>query len=173
MRTEETLELRRTLGVLRRWAWLIAACTLLALVIALVVTALMPDTYEATTTLLVAAEQTGMSEYSTLMAGQMLALTYDQMLKSQSTLETVISRLGLDKTPEALAASIKTETVQNTQLIRVTARDTSPQRAALIANTVAEIFIEYAKALPEGRYREYMSNMEAKIEAQRKEIDET
>ena len=82
MRKDETLELRWFFAVIRRWAWLIVGCTLLALVIALVVTSRMPPAYEATTTLLVApAEQTSTSEYNTLMAGERLALTYGQMLK--------------------------------------------------------------------------------------------
>ena len=174
MRKDETLELGWFFAVIRRWAWLIGGCTLLALVIALVVTSRMPPAYEATTTLLVApAEQTSTSEYNTLMAGERLALTYGQMLKGRSILQTVIARLGLDETPEALSKRIRTEPVKDTQLIRVTARDTSPARAALVANTIADIFIDYANGLQEERYRDDISSKEAKIEVQRKAMEET
>jgi capsular exopolysaccharide synthesis family protein len=173
MRKDETLELGWFFEVIRRWAWLIVGCTLLALVVALVVTSRMPPAYEATTTLLVApAEQTSTTEYSTLMAGERLALTYGQMLKGRSTLQTVISRLGLDETPEALSKRIRTEPVKDTQLIRVTARDTSPARAALVANTIAEIFIDYANALQEERFRDDILSKEAKIGVQRKAMEE-
>ena len=168
------MELRWFFAVIRRWAWLIVGCTLLALVIAFGVTARMPPTYGATTTLLVMpAEQMSTSEYNTLMAGQLLALTYGQMLEEQSILQTAISRLGLEETPETLAKKIKTEPVNDTQLVRVTARDSSPARAALVANTIADIFIDYTKALEEDRYRDDILGKETKIEAQRKLVEET
>jgi len=76
MGKEDTLELRWFLAVLRRRAWLIVGCTLLATVIAFAVTSRMPPTYEATTTLLVIpAEQMRTTEYNTLMAGELLAVT--------------------------------------------------------------------------------------------------
>jgi len=76
MAHEETLELRWFFAVIRRWAWLIAGCTLLALAVAFFVTSRMPPTYEATATLLVApADQDNTSEYTSLMAGERLALT--------------------------------------------------------------------------------------------------
>ena len=168
------MELRWFFAVIRRWAWLIVGCTLLALVIAFVVTARMPPTFEATTTLLVVpAEQMNTSEYNTLMAGKLLALTYGQMLKEQSTLQTAISRLGLEETPDTLAKKIKAEPVNDTQLVRVTARDSSPARAALVANTMADIFIDYTNALQEDRHRDDILDKETKIEAQRKLVEET
>jgi non-specific protein-tyrosine kinase len=174
MQKEDTVELRWFFAVIRRWAWLIGGCTLLALVIALVVTSRIAPAYKATTTLLViSGEQGSTNEYNTLRAGERMALTYVQMLKERSTLQTAISRLGLAESPEALAKRITAEPVTNTQLVRVTARDSSPARAALIANTIAEIFTNYAKALQEDRYRGYISSNEEKIEAQRKAIEET
>jgi tyrosine-protein kinase len=174
MKKEETVELRWLFSVIRRWAWLIGGCTLMALVIALVVTSRVRPAYEATTTLLVIpAEQGSTSEYNTLKAGEALALTYVQMLKEQSTLQTAISRLGLEETPEALGKRVKAQPVTGTQLVRVTARDSSPVRAALIANTIADIFTDYAKALQEDRYRGPISSSEAKIEALRKAMEET
>ena len=99
MPKEETLELRQIFAVIRRWGWLIVGCTLLALILALIVTSRMPPAYEATTTLLVApVEQTSTSEINTLMAGERLALTYVQMLKGRPNLETTISLLGLEET---------------------------------------------------------------------------
>ena len=81
-------------------AWLIVGCTLLALVVAFVVTSRMPPVYEATTTLLVApAEHTSTSDYNTLMAGERLALTYGQMLKGRSTLQAAIRGWDWTKRP--------------------------------------------------------------------------
>jgi non-specific protein-tyrosine kinase len=110
---------------------------------------------------------------NTLMAGERLALTYVQLLKGRSTLESAISRMGLTLTPEGLAKRIEAAPVKDTQLVRVTATDTSPARAALIANTVAEVFTDYAKTLEQDRYQSELLAKQAKIEAQGKTIEET
>ena len=174
MRKDETLELRRFLAIIRRWAWLIVGCAVLAMIIAFGITTRMPPTYEATTTLLVApAEQLVTSDYNTLMAGERLALTYGQMLEERSTLQAVIARLEMVETPETLAKRIRIEPVKDTQLVRVKTRDPSPTRAALIANTIADVFTAYARTLQEDRYRNYILDKEAKVEAQRKLVEET
>jgi len=173
MREADTIELRWFLAVIRRRAGPIIGCTLLALVVAFGVTSQMLPVYEATTTLLVvAAEDVRANDYNTLMAGERLALTYGQMLKGRSTLQAAISRLGLEDTPEALAKRIKIEPVRDTQLVRVRAQDSSQARVALLADTIAEAFVEYAKALQDDRYRSFISSKEAKIEAQRKLMEE-
>lgn len=174
MQNEGTLELRWLLAVIRRWAWLIIGFILVAVVIAFVITARLPPVYEATTTLLVASNaQMNPSDYNTVMASERLALTYSEMLKEPSTLETTIARLELDETPETLAKKIDTEVVQNTQLVRVTASAASPAQAVLIADTVADVFIAHTQTLQEARYQEYLASKEAKIESQRSELGQT
>jgi polysaccharide biosynthesis transport protein len=168
MREADTIELRWFLAVIRRRAALIVGCTLLALVVAIGVTSRMPPVYEATVTLLVvAAEDMKANDYNALIAGERLALTYGQMLKEQSTLQTAISWLGLRDTPETLAKRIKIEPVRDTQLVRVRAQDSSQARVALLANTIAEAFVAYARTLQDDRYRSFISSREARIEAQR------
>lgn len=174
MQNEGTLELRWLLAVIRRWAWLIIGLILVAVVIAFVITARLPPVYEATTTLLVASSaQMNPSDYNTVMASERLALTYSEMLKEPSTLETTIARLELDETPETLAKRIDTEVVQNTQLVRVTASAASPTQAVLIADTVADVFIAHTQTLQEARYQDYLASKEAKIESQRSELGQT
>ncbi len=174
MQTEETVELRWILSVIRRWWWLIAGCAVIALVTGLFTTSRMAAVYKATTTLLVApAKQATTSEYNTLMAGERLALTYGQLLKGRSTLETTISRLGLNDTPETLERRVETTPVKDTQLIRVAAVDTSPKRAAAIADTIADVFTEYAGTLQEDRYRSDLGDKQAKAEALSEAIEDT
>lgn len=172
MQTDETVELRWIFKVARRWAWLVIVCGLLALAVALFVTARIPPVYEATTTLIMApAEQTITSDLNSLMAGEKLALTYVEMLKGLSILQTAISRLGLKEDPADLAKRVRIESVADTQLVRVTARGSSPAAAALLANTIADVSVEYAKTLQDSRYRGFLLNEEAKLEAQQKEMD--
>lgn len=174
MGTEDTLELRWILSVIRRWWSLILGCALLALIVALFVTSRITPVYEATTTLLVTpSQQATVSEYNTIMASERLALTYSQLLEARSTLQGAISRLGLSETPETLAKRVETRPVKDTQLIRVTVKDESPARAVLIADTIAEVFSDYTKSLEQERYQGELVEKAAGVDAQRKAIDDT
>jgi capsular exopolysaccharide synthesis family protein len=165
MREANTIELRWFIGVIRRRVGLIVGCMVLATVIAFFVTSRMPPTYEATTTLLVMLSQDAQTnDYSTLQAGERLALTYGQMLKDRLILQAVIGRLGLTESPDALAKRIKVQTVQNTQLFRLSVTDASPTRAPALADAIAEEFTVRVKALQEARYKDATETMQAKLD---------
>jgi polysaccharide biosynthesis transport protein len=165
MQNSNEFELRWILDVLRRWWKLILGCSLAAGFAAFLATTLMEPTYEATTTLLVSPGQNVRSdEYSTLVAGERLALTYIEMLKGDVILQPVIAKLGLNLTTEELAKNIKPISVRDTQLIRLIAKSSSPSQAALLANTVAAEFITHNQALQEGRYRSTLESLDAEME---------
>jgi capsular exopolysaccharide synthesis family protein len=69
------------------------------------------------------------------------------MVTGRSVLETVIGRLKLAETPDALAKEVTVTPIKDTQLIQLSVEQTDPARAALIANSVAETFIAQVKAL--------------------------
>ncbi len=165
MQNSNEFELRWILDVLRRWWKLILGCALAAGFAAFLVTYLMEPTYEATTTLLVSPGQNARTdEYSTLVAGERLALTYIEMLKGDVILQPVIDTLGLDMTPEDLAKKIKPVSVRDTQLIRLTAKSSSPSQAALLANAVAEEFIAHNQDLQEERYGSTLAGLEEEMD---------
>ncbi len=166
MQNSNEFELRWILDVLRRWWKLILGCALAAGVAAFLVTSLMEPTYEATTTLLVSPGQNSRTdEYSTLVAGERLALTYIEMLRGDVILQPVIDKLGLDITPEDLAKKIKPVSVRDTQLIRLTAKSNSPSQAALLANAVADEFIAHNQDLQEERYGSTLASLEDEMDA--------
>lgn len=146
------IELVWILTTVRRWLWLILACVLVGASSAFVVASLAPPVYNASVTLLVNADPgAAASDYSAIVASERLILTYGQMLNERSIMETVVARLGLDETPEALAKRVDVTPVQETQLIRLSVKDADPGRAALIANTMAETFIAQIQALRQAR----------------------
>ncbi len=174
MRQEDGVELRQIFGTIRRWAWLILSCVLVAVCVALVVTSRIPPEYSATTTLLVGgADDPRGSQYTTLIAGQQLALTYSQMLRERSTLQAAIKQLGLETTPEILAKKVKAESVRDTQLIRLTVGDTSPTGAALLADAIANAFTQRVATLQGERYHSEIANAEAEMQAQLAVVQQT
>ncbi|MGN6407159.1 MAG: polysaccharide biosynthesis tyrosine autokinase [Curtobacterium sp.] len=138
MRTP-TLQLRDYVRVLRRHVVLIVATLVLGLVAGAGFSFLQTPVYQSTSKVFV-----GLNSVSTvqeLNAGstfvQQAVASYANLVTTDSVLEPVINRLDLPTTPNALAGQITATTPLNTVVIDITVSDTSPQRAAAIANAVA------------------------------------
>jgi capsular exopolysaccharide synthesis family protein len=175
MSNQDGIDLRWILTVLRRWWLLIVSCTILAIVAAdIIIIARIPPSYESSATLMiVAAQGTKAVDYSTLMTGQQLALTYSQMVKGQSILDDVIAKLGLNETSDDLSRRISAVPIQNTQLIRLTVNDKSPEQAALIANTIADVLSSHVQTLGAQSYKASLADMQSKITSMSALIDKT
>ncbi|MBR7033682.1 MAG: hypothetical protein IKI03_08650 [Clostridia bacterium] len=76
---------------------------------------------------------------SELSASKTLVDTYIVILKSRQTLKAVAERAELDIPLNKLAAMITAASVNGTEVFRVTVTDTDPERATLIANSIAEV----------------------------------
>jgi len=162
----EPVKIDWVVGVLLRRLWLILVCALLAAMMASAVVARIPPVYEATAVLLVESQHDeNSSVYNDLIAGERLALTYGQLLKSQVVLVQAIERLNLPESPSSLAKRVKVETVASTQLIRITATDSEAEQAALIADALAESFAAYVKTLPEQRFGPALASLQAEMTA--------
>jgi capsular exopolysaccharide synthesis family protein len=121
----------------RRWlvVWTLAA----ALGVALLITLLQPRTYEATATVRVATVSgTPGTEVrrDDLAYTDRLVNTYRTQLRSRPVKAELARRLGRATAPE-----IVIETPANTELLRISARDGSPEIAARAANQLAAILI--------------------------------
>jgi len=125
----------------RRWL-LVVAATLLSLSVAVILTLTTKPTYEAATNLFVttpAASNVGETYEGNLFSQQRVA-SYAELVTSEDVLAQTVDALKLDTAPETLAGQITATAVPETVLINITVTDSSPMRAAQIANTVSEIF---------------------------------
>ena len=73
--------------------------------------------------------------------------SYAQIINSPLTLKPVVEKLKLDVTPEELSGQISAVAPLDTVLIFLSVKDANYDRAALIANSVAEQFAVVAKDL--------------------------
>lgn len=127
----------------RRWWWVLVLCPVLAAGVAFLVSSAMTPIYRAQATLLVEQSQVpGTTQYNDILAAERLSRTYSRLVTSRSVLEETITRLNLLLTPEELEKQIEVTPVRDTQLVQVAVLDPSPERAATIANTLAQVFIE-------------------------------
>ncbi len=159
----QELDLARYLAVLRKWLWLIVACTLLAGGAAYVVSSNMTPIYEATATMLL--EQGGLSPSNWIWGNnQWEAFTYVELIPR--LLPETAARLGLD---EIDARDVSVDAIRDTRVVQVRVRDPNPDLAAEIANAIPEVFSDYTESLRLSRYTE--SKVALRAELDRLEVE--
>lgn len=144
---EMEIDLREILHIIRKRIWILITIPLIGIIISAVVSFfVLTPIYEASTTLIVGRQtfQDPDSEiqYSNLRAYQQLVKTYGEIAKSRSISREVIEKLNLEMTPEQLQNSLKVTTVGDTELMKISVENPSPEMAKNIANTLASVFSE-------------------------------
>ena len=140
------LDLRTLLRFARRWWWLLVLGPVIAGGAAWWTSSQQDAMYSATSTLLISQSDPSQQDLSGLQAGERLGSTYQQLVNTDPVLQAVIDRLQLPLAIADLRGSISASVVTGTQLLRVSVNDSQPQRAAQIADAVAE---EFARVIGE------------------------
>jgi capsular exopolysaccharide synthesis family protein len=132
------MEIREFLIPLRKWWWLIIGATLIAGLAGFVIAKQQPQEFQTKATV-----QIGQSIIddpnpvtSVLWVSQQLALTYADISRRAPVRTATMEALGLDWLPEYSARS-----VADTQLMEIVVVDTNAERAAAVANEVANQLI--------------------------------
>jgi polysaccharide biosynthesis transport protein len=140
------MELIRYARLLRRWAWLIILCPIVAAAAAGIISFLLPPVYEANVSLLVRpAQPLTVDPGSATLTSDQISRTYAQLMTERPLLDEVNSDLHLNTTPDNLGKLIKVTPQVNTTIIEVTADSTDPALARDIANTLVTDFIAQVK----------------------------
>lgn len=143
------MELSDYLRVIRRGWILVAASTLLGLLVAGAVTLGVAPTYTAKTQLFVAIQSSG--TVSELQQGntfsQARVQSYVRTATTPAVLQPAIDSLGLDTTPADLASRIQATADLNTVLINISAVDRSAVQSAAIAQAVSDSLIQVVDRL--------------------------
>src|ERR1700694_4979500 len=131
------MELIRYWRVLRRWAWLIILCPLVAALAAGLISLQLPKIYEAQVSILVRPSQPLPTDPTgaALTTDQILR-TYARLITERPLLEKVISERGLKTDPISLSKQISATPEPNTAILDVAVRDTDPSRARDTANAL-------------------------------------
>src|SRR5260370_15708246 len=140
------MELIRYWRVIRRWAWLIILCPVVAGLSAGLISLELPKVYEAKVALLVRPAQplSGDPSVAALTADQILR-TYARWMTEPPILQKVISDQNLQADTVALARQITGTPEPNTTILDGAVRDTDPTRAMNTANTLVNDFIAQVK----------------------------
>jgi capsular polysaccharide biosynthesis protein len=136
------MDVRAWLTFLRDWIVLLAVGAVLAGGAAYVISSMLPRVYESEARLLVGQSLSAPNpDYTQLLASQVIAQTYAEVATARPTLERVIDDLGLDMSPEELAAAVNVRAPANSTLLVIGAQSSDAEEAAAIANTLAQTLV--------------------------------
>lgn len=140
---EETISLQELFTTLKKRLGLIAILTVLAVIIAGIISyTLLTPIYETSTQILVNQEKVEASQVinQNIQADLQLINTYSVIIKSPAILDQVAEQLDLDLTAEQLNQKITVSNAENSQVVNVAVQDEDPAVAVDIANTTANVF---------------------------------
>ena len=144
------MTLRDYLKIAQRWWWLVLVGCLLSAIAAFLVSSQIPDVYQARVALFVnQGENGGSQSYNDQLLSQNLTKTYAQLVTGNSHLKIVAEQVK-DVTVKHLQDNVSARPIPDTQNIEVFAKDKSPERAAFIANKVAQTFPDYVQVAQAG-----------------------
>jgi polysaccharide biosynthesis transport protein len=136
------MELGQAVSMVWKWRWLVALATLVAVGVSAWADSRAPRVYKATTTLMVGQVlQTANPQPQDFTSGQQLAQTYVQLARRRPVLEATINALALDARWEDLVDQVSAAPVPGTQFIQISAADTDPARASILADEVGHQLI--------------------------------
>lgn len=101
--------------------------------------------YETNTTLLLtkptdSISNSGIIDQNDISLNQKLVSTYSELIKSKRVLNQVIDDLELDYKVNELAKLITVESVQNTEILKITVKNKDASMTGIIANKIASVF---------------------------------
>ena len=167
------MDLRRLIALARAWLPLGLLCAVLAGAGGYVVSNLQHPVYEARSTLIVGqALSAANPDYTQLLVAQNLSATYSAIAKTGPNLEAVSAELGGQVSPAALRDAVSVDAPRDSTFLYITAQDTIPERAAAIANALAQRLIDVSPTI-QGREADFQKSIDEDLTATQELIDRT
>ncbi|MCD7889990.1 MAG: Wzz/FepE/Etk N-terminal domain-containing protein [Oscillospiraceae bacterium] len=151
------IDLMRLMKAVWQKAWAVVLATLFGGIIAFAfVTLAVTPLYESKVLMYVNNSSLDLSttsfsiSSSDISASQSLVDTYAVILSTRTILNQVIEEADLDYDYDELVEMIETSAVDSTEVFQVVVTSPDPKEAALIANTIAEVFPDVIDDIVEG-----------------------
>ncbi|WP_352427938.1 hypothetical protein [Thermoflexus sp.] len=161
------------LEVLRRWWWFPLLCAVLAAAGGYLYTRQQRPVYAARVTLMVGSSLANPSpDPQEIGLSRTLAQVYGEMARRRPVLEETLKRLRLDLPADALARAVETRVVANASLLEIYVYDYDPERAAALANTLAQVLIEQTPAARTRADEPFLQSQLADVRSRLEDIDQ-
>ena len=136
------MELRYILKIIWKWAWLIIIAVAISALASYLTSRSAAKLYRTKTTLMVGRATQALDSYSyNVYVSQQLALTYAKLATSKPVLQGTIDSLNLDTDWRWLQGQVNAQPIAQTELLEIWFVDSNPERAKVLADTVAEQLI--------------------------------
>lgn len=168
------MELREYIQVIRVRKWVIVQAVVIVTLTALIVSLLMPKTYEGTAQVLITEK-----DAASAILGNALPLssqperalqTQVQLMAIRPVAEAAIKRLNLRMTPDELMRGVAISGVGQTNLVRIIAKDQNPERAAKIANAIADEYVRSTRDAQRSSVAAAADEVERRLEEAKQEV---
>ncbi|HHY38764.1 MAG TPA: hypothetical protein GX507_07560 [Clostridia bacterium] len=180
----EEINLRDYVEVLLRGKWIIAIITVIAILTSAFVSFfVLEPVYEAKATIMVKQPNLGSGGQAekdlARLVGEMgiypqMALeTYRSQVRNSEVLSNVKYRLNLDMSLHSLRESIDAEVIKDSNLIRITVRSSDPDKAATIANTLADEYMKFIDKMNVDQISRTRAVLAEQAATEKKNLDRT
>lgn len=165
-RADEGVDSRRYVAAIRRDLPFIGGFVAVALILVVGISLLMPKTYQATTSIVIASSLSGFTDADSDAVRRQLATT-DALLTAPRVLDAAAEEVP-GETGDSLAGKIESRVdpeASSANIIEITATDGDPDQAAAIANAVAGAFLAERAAFERERIQTARSQLEGQLDA--------
>lgn len=128
-----------------KWVWIALTCILIMLIGNIYAVFFRTPMYKSSTTIVLVSENKENYSQSDLLLNKNLVSTYSEIIKSRKVVSRVINNLNLDYTLSELSNNITVESVEDTEVIKITVADAENTIAARITNELANVFTDEVK----------------------------
>jgi len=153
------MEIKHYLMILQRWAWLLVLGLILGTISGFIISKYQTPVYLSSTKMLVVRASQSQNADLAYLSSQELGQTFVQLIKTSQILDPASEKLGFNISSNQIITSL----ISGTQLISLKVEDTSPERAALIANTLVSVLIEQNDNLQSSRYKSNEESLNAQV----------
>jgi succinoglycan biosynthesis transport protein ExoP len=181
---ENTLDLKDLLRIFKKQRWLILYVFLIAVICATIFSFMLPQIYQAETTIRVKQSQglassllANMPTSNPLLAKQQMS-TYAEIMKSRTVLEQVIQRIYSEPkdgekipTYQEIMERITTSPVKDTEILKIQVEGRDPQDTALLANTLVNTFMDRITYLVRSEQKIVREFIGERLEESKRELE--
>lgn len=154
------MELKQYFYLFRKWLWLLLLGLVLGAAGAYYASTYQDLVYQTATKIMVMRAPESTSTDTSALNDFQLAKTYSQLIATEPVLKDLSNRLGY--TVDNKQISIRQ--VSDSLLLEITVKDGDPARAAQIANTLVDVFIQYNEQLQTNRFASSEDSLKAQID---------
>jgi polysaccharide biosynthesis transport protein len=160
------MEMKDLLSLMWRKRLILLIGLILGIALGFAAVKLQTPIYEAKTQLLISRSRQPNNTDMLNLGEDQLVSTNVQLAKSQPVLDAVSAQLGSKVNIE----NIQVSALSNTLIIQIRVQDESPERAAVIANTLVQVLIRQNADIVSARYADFESSLNSQIAELQKQI---